>query len=101
MSIMSQAHSFYEGHAFYEGLTWSFVREQIGQGLKERYEISKELPLKLLTLVRQLDAAEGKHRLRMPFCRLDAIEGNYLLRYATPVEPRCAGQSDSDWLLCT
>ena len=27
---MSQAQSFYEGHSFYEGLTWWFVRERIG-----------------------------------------------------------------------
>jgi hypothetical protein len=31
---------------------------------------------------------------------LDAIEGNYLLRYATPVEPRSVGPSD-DWFVCT
>jgi hypothetical protein len=52
---MPQAHSFYEGHSFYKGLTWSFTREQIGQDLRERYEVPKELPRKLLTLVRKLD----------------------------------------------
>ena len=30
---MSQAQTFYEGHSFYEGLTWWFVREQIGHSL--------------------------------------------------------------------
>jgi hypothetical protein len=52
---MQEAHSFYEGHSFYKGLTWSFTREQIGQDLRERYEVPKELPRKLLTLVRKLD----------------------------------------------
>jgi hypothetical protein len=48
---MSQAQTFYEDHYLYEGLTWSLVREQIGHGLRERYQVSK----KLLTLVRKLD----------------------------------------------
>ena len=30
---MSQAQTFYEGHSYYEGLTWWFVREQIGHSL--------------------------------------------------------------------
>jgi hypothetical protein len=77
---MSQAQTFYEGHSFYEGLTWWFVRERIGQGLRERYQFPTELPPKLLALVR----------------KLDAIEGNYLLRYAPPLERRSVGESD--WL---
>jgi len=51
---MSQAETFYEGHSFYEGLTWWFVRERIGQGLKERYQVPKELSPKLLALVRNI-----------------------------------------------
>ena len=57
---MSQAETFYEGHSFYEGLTWSFVREQIGQGLRQRYELPTELPSKLLALIRKLEAIENK-----------------------------------------
>jgi hypothetical protein len=60
---MSQAQSFYEGHSLYEGLTWSFVRERIGQGLSERYRIPKELPPNLQTLVLKMDAIEGNHLL--------------------------------------
>jgi hypothetical protein len=56
---MSEANSFYEGHSFYEGLTWWFVRERIGHGLRERYQVPEELPPKLLKLVRRLDAIEG------------------------------------------
>ena len=56
---MSQVQSFYEGHSFYEGLTWSFVRERIGQGLRERYEVPTELPPSLQTLGLKVDAIEG------------------------------------------
>jgi hypothetical protein len=52
---MPQAHSFYQGHSFHEGHTWWFIKEQIGQDLRERYEVPKELPRKLRTLVRKLD----------------------------------------------
>ena len=77
---MSQAQSFYEGHSFYEGLTWWFVRERIGLGLRERYEVPKELPRDLGLLIVKLAAAEG----------------NYLLRYSGPDQsPRPA---DDDWL---
>jgi hypothetical protein len=55
MNSPSQAHSFYQGHSFNEGHTWWFIREQIGRDLRERYEVRKELPRKLLTLVRKLD----------------------------------------------
>jgi len=96
---MTQALAFYEGHSFYEGLTWSFIREQIGQDLRERYQVPKELPLKLLALVRKLEAIERKSP-RTLIGKLDAIEGSYLKRYATPVEPRSVGPSD-DWPLCT
>ena len=57
---MSQVQSFYEDHYLYEGLTWSLVREQIGHGLRERYQVSKELPLKLLALIRKLEAIESQ-----------------------------------------
>ena len=40
-------------------------------------DVLKDLPPKLLTLIR----------------KLDAIEGKYLLRYAPPLEP-----GESDWL---
>jgi hypothetical protein len=52
---MPQAQSFYEGHSFVQGLIWWFVMGRIGQGLKERYEVPKELSSKLLVLVRKLD----------------------------------------------
>ena len=52
---MPQAQSFYEGHSFVQGLIWWFVMGRIGQGLREHYEIPKELPSKFLWLVRKLD----------------------------------------------
>ena len=52
----------------------------IGRVLRERYNVLKDLPPKLLTLIG----------------RLDAIEGKYLLRYAPPLERRSV--DESDWL---
>jgi hypothetical protein len=97
---MSQTLSFYERQSFYEELTWWFVRERIGEGLREYFQDPKELPPKLIALVRKLAAVEDKHRLRTPISILDTIEGSYLLRHAPPLEPRSAGR-DGDWLLCT
>src|SRR5262249_7186318 len=98
---MLQGETFYEGHSFYEGLTWWLVRDRIGQGISNGYEVRKELPAKLLALVRKLEAIESKSpRARKLMGTLDAIEGNYLKRCAPPVEPRRVGESD-DWPLCT
>jgi len=98
---MSQAQTFYEDHYLYEGLTWWFVREQIGQGLRESYQLATDLPPKLLALLSNLEAIESKSlRGRSVIGKFDAIEGNYLLRHAPPLEPRSVGLSD-DWLLCT
>jgi hypothetical protein len=55
---MPQAQSFYEGHSFVQGLIWWFVMGRIGQGLRERYEVPRELPPGLLTLVRKLDDSD-------------------------------------------
>jgi hypothetical protein len=51
-------------HARFEPVAWWFTREQIGRGLRERYQAPKELPRSLLALVRKLDALEGNHLLR-------------------------------------
>jgi len=98
---MSQAQTFYEAHPFYGGLTWSFVTEQIGQCLRDHYQVPKELPAKLLALIRKLEAIESKSpRARTLIGTLDAIEGNYLKRCAPSVEPRSVSASD-DWPVCT
>ena len=58
---MSQAQTFYESHSFYErhkALTGWFIMARIGQGLRERYQSPKDLPPKLLGLVRKLDDRE-------------------------------------------
>jgi hypothetical protein len=87
--------------AQFEPVAWSLTRESIGQSLRELYEVSKELPPKLLALVRKLDAVEDNRLSKRSLIgKLDAIEGNYLCRYAPPVEPRSVGPSD-DWPLCT
>jgi hypothetical protein len=98
---MSQVETFYEGHSLYEGLTWSSVRELIGQGLRERYQVPNELSRKLLALIKKLEAIENKSpRARTLIGTLDAVEGYYLRRFAPPVEPRCISAGD-DWPLCT
>jgi hypothetical protein len=98
---MSQVETFYEGHSFCGGLTWSFVREFIGQGLRERYQVPNELPAKLLALIRKLEAIENNSpRARTLIRTLDAVEGYYLRRFAPAIEPRCISGGD-DWPLCT
>jgi hypothetical protein len=98
---MSQAQTFYEAHPFYGGLTWSFITEQIGQALRERYPVPRNLPHKLSALIGKLEAIENKSpRPRTLIGTLDAVEGYYLRRYAPPVEPRCISAGD-DWPLCT
>ena len=98
---MSQTQTFYEGHSFHEGLTWSFVRERIGEGLRELYPVPSELPPKLLAAIRKLDPIESKpRRARRIIGTLDVIEGNYLKRYASPADPRSVDPFD-DWPLCT
>ena len=74
---MSQAQTFYEDHYLYEGPTWSSVRELIGHGLRERYQVPKELPAKLLALIKKLDATESKSpRARTLIGTCDAIESS-------------------------
>jgi hypothetical protein len=51
-----------KAHAFDKELVWSFTRELIGHALRRRYEVPKELPFKLLELVRKLDAGEQAKR---------------------------------------
>jgi hypothetical protein len=50
--------------ARFEPVAWWFTREKIGRGLRKRYQAPEELPPGLLTLVRKLDALEGNHLLR-------------------------------------
>ncbi len=69
-----------KARTYYEGLTWWFTGLEIGQDLRERYEVPKELPPKLLALVGKLEAVEGNQspRSRTLIGKLDAIEGIYL-----------------------
>jgi hypothetical protein len=41
--------------AQFEPVAWWWARKQIGRDLRERYEVPKDLPPELLTLVRKLD----------------------------------------------
>jgi hypothetical protein len=48
----------------YEASACALTRERIGWSLRERYRVSKKLPSSLLALVRKLDAVEGNLLLR-------------------------------------
>ncbi len=77
-----------EERAQYEPFAWWLTRECIGEHLRERYAGPQELPRRLLTLTRKLDdTVEGDGLLQewspsLPtlLSKLDAIEGNQLLR---------------------
>ncbi len=70
--------------AHYDPFAWGLTRERIGQKLRERYPVLKELPPRLLTLVSKLDAAESNQSPQDASSgwlkKLDAVEGNQLLR---------------------
>jgi hypothetical protein len=48
----------------YEPFAWLLLVERIGWGLRERYRPPEELPVSFLALVRKLDAVEGNLLLR-------------------------------------
>jgi len=93
---MSQAQTYYEANPFYGSLIWSSVTERIGQDLREWYPVPKELPAKMVALVRKLDAIENKFPgARTLIGTLDAIEGNQLLRHSeTLLIYGCPGATD-------
>jgi hypothetical protein len=70
--------------AHYEPFAWWLARERIGQDLRKRYPVLQDLPPRLLSLVRNLDAVEGnqspQETLPNWLRKLDALEGNQLLR---------------------
>jgi hypothetical protein len=53
-----------KNHPQYAGIAWWFTRNKIGRELREHYEAPAELPASLLALMRKLDALEGNHLLR-------------------------------------
>ena len=92
MPGMSQAQTFYEDHYLYKGLTWWFVREQIGLGLRERYQVPNKLPAELLALVTKLEVIESKSPRAPTFNsqvhnKSPSIASNLPI-YAPPVGPR-------------
>ena len=44
--------------AHYDPLAWWWTRHEVGRDLRERYEVPKDLPPRLLTLVRKLDDSD-------------------------------------------
>jgi hypothetical protein len=51
---MAEARTFYD-RDYYKGLTWWSIRDEIGLGLRDHYQVPKDLPPKLLALVTKLD----------------------------------------------
>jgi hypothetical protein len=73
--------------AHYEPFAWWLARERIGADLRKYYAPPQELPSQILARVERLgDAVEGEQfREKSPdapslLSKLDAIEGNQLLR---------------------
>src|SRR5260370_7268092 len=90
-----------QGYTYYDELSRWFIKDEIGLGLRERYQVPKDLPPKLLALVRKLAAVEGSSpRTRTLAGKLAAIEGKPLSRYAPPAEPPSLVPS-ADWAGCT
>ena len=63
--------------ARYEPYAWWLARGQIGLCLRKRYPVS-QLPPRLLTLVRKLEAAEGNQLSQTLVGELDATEDSQL-----------------------
>ena len=74
--------------ADFEPFAWWLARERIGTDLREYYAASRELPSQILALIERLgDAVEGEQFREESssdapslLSKLDAIEGNQLLR---------------------
>jgi hypothetical protein len=67
--------------AYFEPEAWSLTRERIGRGLCERYPVPQGLPVRLLMLVEKLASSEVPQQTLSAWLRkLDAVEGNLLLR---------------------
>jgi hypothetical protein len=61
----------------YEPYARWLAREQIGPCMRKRYPVS-QLPPRLLTLVRKLEAAQGNQLSQAPVGELDATEDSHL-----------------------
>ena len=74
--------------ADFDPFAWWLARERIGTDLRDHYAASRELPSQILALVERLgDAVEGEQFREESspdppslLSKLDAIEGNQLLR---------------------
>ena len=64
--------------ADFEPFAWWLARERIGTDLREYYAASRELPSQILALVGRL--GESSPDAPSLLSKLDAIEGNQLLR---------------------
>jgi hypothetical protein len=71
--------------AYYEPFAWWLARERIGQDLRERYPVMRDLPVDLLTLVDTLARSESSQKPTSTTSptllgKIDSIEGAQLLR---------------------
>lgn len=67
--------------AHYEPFAWWLARERLGRDLRQHYPVPQDLPAGLLVLVEKLAGTESPHEVPSKWLgKLDAIEGNRLLR---------------------
>jgi hypothetical protein len=67
--------------AHFDPFAWWLARERIGQGLRERYPVLQDLPAGLSTVVEKLASSDSPQQVPSTWLqKLDAVEGNQLLR---------------------
>jgi hypothetical protein len=71
--------------AQFEPVAWWWTRKQIGRDLRELYEVSKEIPPKLLAMVQEVRGNRNQvSRARTLIGTLDAIEGQLMRHQLNP-----------------
>ena len=70
---MAEALTYYD-YDYNKQLTQWFTREQIGWGLRKRYQVPKELPPDLIALVRKLEVVENNQLRLADYARSSGIK---------------------------
>jgi hypothetical protein len=71
----AEALTYYDyDYDYHKQLTQWFTREQIGWGLRKRYQVPKELPPNLIALVRKLEVVENNQLRLADYARSSGIK---------------------------